>query len=195
MNAPQRSLNRALEDVRFCPRCGAEATVSFPRSISCATCGYAAFYNPKPVACAVLTGPSNPGVASGVAPGVGPGPAVVLMRRATEPSKGLWTMPGGYVDLGETPEAAAAREIREEVGVEARVGGLVGVYSDPGEHTVTIVYAATTEGTPRVTEEALEVRAFDPADIPWQALAFWSDAQALRDFLGAREPAGGVTPR
>lgn len=164
------SLNAALEDVRFCPRCAAEATVRFPRSIVCDACGYGAYFNPKPVACAVLTDPSN---------------RVVLMRRATEPRAGRWTMPGGFVDLGETTETAAAREIREEVGVEATVRGLVGVYSRDTEHTVKIVYAATTEGIARISEEALEVRAFEPMDIPWQELAFWSDEQALRDFLAA----------
>jgi DNA-directed RNA polymerase subunit RPC12/RpoP len=47
------SLNPALEDARYCPRCGSEATVRFPRSITCDRCGYGAFYNPKPVACAI----------------------------------------------------------------------------------------------------------------------------------------------
>ncbi|MEA2172393.1 MAG: hypothetical protein QOF76_5693, partial [Solirubrobacteraceae bacterium] len=47
------SLNPALEDARFCPRCGATAQVDFPRSVRCAACGYVAFYNPKPVAGAI----------------------------------------------------------------------------------------------------------------------------------------------
>ena len=47
------SLNPALEDAKFCPRCGQPAEVTFPRSIRCPHCGYGAFYNPKPVACAI----------------------------------------------------------------------------------------------------------------------------------------------
>jgi ADP-ribose pyrophosphatase YjhB (NUDIX family) len=171
-------LNAALEDVRFCPRCGSgdDTTVDFPRSITCAACGYAAFYNPKPVACAIVGDRDD---------------RLILMRRATEPRRGAWTLPGGFVDLGEAVEDAAQREIEEEVGVKADIHRLVGVYSKPTEHTVKVVYAATTEGTPRITDEALEVRAFDPMDIPWQELAFWSDAQALRDFLGD----GAAPPR
>jgi hypothetical protein len=46
-----------------------------------------------------------------------------------------------------------------------------------------VVYAARTEGTPTRTEEALEVRAFRPTNIPWDELAFWSDGRALRDYL------------
>jgi hypothetical protein len=44
------SLNPALEDAGFCPRCGATATVAFPRSLHCSSCGYAAFFNPTPEA-------------------------------------------------------------------------------------------------------------------------------------------------
>jgi ADP-ribose pyrophosphatase YjhB (NUDIX family) len=165
------SLNPALEDVRFCPRCAAPATVDFPRSLTCESCGYAVYYNPKPVAAAIVTDPND---------------RVILMRRATEPSRGRWTLPGGFVDLGESVQQAARRETMEEIGVDATVQSLVGVYSTPDSRTLTIIYTATTEGTPRVTEEALEVQAFDPPDIPWQELAFWSDAEALRDFLAAR---------
>jgi hypothetical protein len=49
---------------------------------------------------------------------------------------------------------------------------------------VVVVYAAIARGIPSRTDEALEVRAFSPTEIPWQALAFWSDERALRDHLG-----------
>ncbi len=163
------TLNPALEDVRYCPRCAAEATVRYPRSIVCPSCGYAAFYNPKPVACAI------PRDAQG---------RVILMRRATEPSKGRWTMPGGFVDLGESVPDAAQREVREELAIEAMIGDLVGVYSSPTDRVVVVVYAATTTEEPQTTEEALEVRAFTTSEIPWEELAFWSDERALRDHLG-----------
>jgi 8-oxo-dGTP diphosphatase len=100
-------------------------------------------------------------------------------------------MPGGFVDLGESVEVAAAREVMEEMAVEIELTGLVGVYSRPEDRTVVVVYAATTRGTPSPTEEALEVRAFAPIDIPWQELAFWSDTRALRDHL-SRGPGGSV---
>jgi hypothetical protein len=48
---------------------------------------------------------------------------------------------------------------------------------------VIVVYAAAALGTPARTEEALEIRAFAPTDIPWHELAFWSDGRALRDYL------------
>ena len=51
-----------------------------------------------------------------------------------------------------------------------------------------IVYAATTADTPRTTEEAREVAHYDPADLPWSALAFWSTERALRDAISVRAP-------
>ena len=81
------SLNPALEGLRFCPRCGATPEIRFPRSLHCPSCGYAAFYNPKPVAGAI------PRDAGG---------RIWLLRRGFDPAAGRWTFPGGFVDLGET---------------------------------------------------------------------------------------------
>jgi 8-oxo-dGTP diphosphatase len=161
-------LNPALEQARFCPRCGNAAEVAYPRSISCPHCGYGAYYNPKPVAAAI------PVTAAG---------EIVLLRRGFDPGKDLWTFPGGFVDLGETVEEAARREAREEIEADVELTELVGVYSKPDERIVLIVFAAQIEQQPRTTPEALQVEAFAPDEIPWQELAFWSTTNALKDFL------------
>jgi len=164
------SLNPALEGVRFCPRCGSPAQVDAPRRLGCDACGYVAFYNPKPVACAI------PFTAAG---------AVILLRRGFDPGAGLWTFPGGFVDLGESVEEAALRETREELELDVELRRLVGVYSRPDDRIVLVVFAARALGEPRTTPEAVEVRAFAPADLPWDELAFWSTSAALRDVLSA----------
>jgi len=169
------SLNPSLEDLHFCPRCGQPPTIAFPRSIICPHCGYAAFYNPKPVACAI------PQTREG---------SLILMRRGFEPRRGHWSMPGGFVDLGESVEQAAIREVQEELELEIEITHLIGVYSRAEDRTVVVVYAANAQGTPSLTEEALEVRAFAPIDIPWQDLAFWSDESALRDHLRSGRASG-----
>ena len=166
------SLNPALEDVRFCPRCGNDATVKYPRSLTCPHCSYGAFYNPKPVACTIPRNADN---------------HIILMQRGFQPNRGRWSMPGGFVDLGESVEAAAIRETKEEIGIDAEIENLVGVYSRNTERVVVVVYAARAEGTPTRTEEALEVQAFHPTTIPWDELAFWSDGRALRDYLSLAE--------
>jgi 8-oxo-dGTP diphosphatase len=162
------SLNPALEGLRFCPRCGQPPRIDFPRSLRCEHCGYAAFYNPKPVAGAIPREPDG---------------RVWLLRRGFDPSAGLWTFPGGFVDLGESVEDAARREAREELEVDVRLTGLVGVYSRPQDAVLLVVFDAVASGEPRPTPEAPEVRAFAPADLPWGELAFWSTERALRDVL------------
>jgi ADP-ribose pyrophosphatase YjhB (NUDIX family) len=160
------SLNPALAEARFCPRCAQPAEVTFPRRIACEHCGYAAYYNPKPVACAIPVDDEG---------------NVILLRRGFEPGRGLWTFPGGFVDLGESVEQAAHRETDEELGISIALGPLVGVYSRPEDRVVLIVFRARAEGRPRTTPEATEVRAFSPQEIPWSELAFWSTEKALRD--------------
>jgi ADP-ribose pyrophosphatase YjhB (NUDIX family) len=109
---------------------------------------------------------------------------ILLLRRAYDPGKGLWTFPGGFVDLGESVQDAARREAREELDVAIELGTLVGVYSRPEDRIVLIVYAARTSQRPRTTDEAAEVAAFDRFALPWDELAFWSTCDALKDFLG-----------
>ena len=174
------SLNPALEEARFCPRCGAEAQVRYPRSLSCPACGYGAYYNPKPVACAI------PRLADG---------RLWLLRRGPGDGAGRWTFPGGFVDLGESVEDAARRETMEEMRIEVELGGLVGVYSRGNDRVVLIVFEARALGEPSTTPEAIEVRAFSPAELPWNELAFWSTERALRDVLGGGSAASGPSAR
>ncbi len=162
------SLNPALEGVSFCPRCGRHADVAFPRSISCPSCGYGAYYNPKPVACTIP---------------ITDGGSVILLRRGFDPGAGLWTFPGGFVDLGESVEQAAARETMEELQLQVELQGLIGIYSRPDDRVVLIVFRARALGEPRTTPEATEVRAFPPDAIPFGELAFWSTEAALRDLV------------
>ena len=165
------SLNPALDDLHFCPRCGRTPTIDPPRSLTCEHCGYGAFYNPKPVAVVIPVTEDD---------------RIILMRRGFEPRRGHWSLPGGFVDLGETVETAATREVQEELDLRVQITGLVGVYSRAQDRTVVVVYSAAARGTPSITEEALEVRAFAPIEIPWQELAFWSEERALQDYLGSR---------
>jgi ADP-ribose pyrophosphatase YjhB (NUDIX family) len=163
-------LNPALREAKFCPRCGQPAEIAYPRSLSCPHCGYGAYYNPKPVAAAIPVMPDG---------------KLILLRRAFDPGRDLWTFPGGFVDLGESVEEAALREVREELEIGVELGPVVGVYSRDVNPIVLIVYRATTTEEPRTTEEASEVACFAPAELPWDELAFWSTERALRDYLGA----------
>jgi 8-oxo-dGTP diphosphatase len=106
---------------------------------------------------------------------------IVLIRRANPPAG--WAIPGGFVDVGETVEAAALREAEEETGLVVHDLELFGVYSDPRRdprgHTVSIIYVARASGRPEARSDAAEIGLFTPAN--WPQLAF-DHAQILADW-------------
>ena len=107
-------------------------------------------------------------------------PIVLIERRHPPPGHAL---PGGFVDLGETVEAAARREALEETGLEVSLKSLLGVYSEPGRdargHTVSIVYVAEARGEPAAGDDAAAVRVVALDELP--LLAF-DHARILKDY-------------
>jgi 8-oxo-dGTP diphosphatase len=97
-----------------------------------------------------------------------PGDRLVLVERKNPPHG--WALPGGFVDEGETLEAAAVREAREETGLEVRLLDLVGCYSDPRRdprrHTITVAFLGAAEGAPRGGDDAAQARAFSWTALP-----------------------------
>ena len=82
--------------------------------------------------------------------------------------RGMWNLPGGHVELGEHPTAAAMREVREETGVGVTLGGLIGVYSaiSPNLQSIRFAFrAAGYDGVPAAGDEILEARWMLPADV------------------------------
>jgi len=136
----------------------------------CTKCGFVYFLGPKLVAGCIIAD----------------GDRTLLLRRGLEPSLGKWTYPGGFVDLGETPEKCALRETREEVGMTVRDPELLGIYADrhdPSPVIVVTYLAKPGDETPIVTPEANEVRYFGVDEIPWDDLAFDTTIQAMEAWM------------
>jgi ADP-ribose pyrophosphatase YjhB (NUDIX family) len=114
---------------------------------------------------------------------------VVLLQRAIEPAYGKWVFPGGFVDRGEHPREAAAREAMEEAGIQVAVRDLIGVYHEPpGSPVVLIVYRADlVAGVPTAQDESLALGLFDNETLPWPDLAFPTTRAALRDYVASAE--------
>jgi ADP-ribose pyrophosphatase YjhB (NUDIX family) len=161
-------------DFRFCPRCGGPLELRLlkaaePERLVCSACGFVFYMDPKIAVGTIIRTASDD---------------LVLVRRAIDPGYGKWVFPGGYVDRGETLQAAAIREAREECGLDVRIEGLVNIYSYAGSSPVIVVYAATPiGGTLCVDDECLETNEFAPERIPWNELAFRSTHDGLRDYL------------
>jgi len=110
---------------------------------------------------------------------------VVGIRRRNEPFRGFPALPGGFVELGETTQAAVVREVEEETGLVTRVVRLVGVFSDPARdprgHVISIVYElARVSGSTSAGSDAADVLLIDPRAVPRMAfdheaiLAVWA---------------------
>lgn len=110
-----------------------------------------------------------------------PGDRVVLVRRKNPPPG--WALPGGFVDEGETLEAAAVREAREETGLDVTLTELLYAYSDPRRdprrHTVSAVFLGRAGGDPVGADDAAEARGFSWTALP-SPIAF-DHAEILRD--------------
>lgn len=117
---------------------------------------------------------------------------LALIRRKNPPHG--WALPGGFVDYGESCEAAAVREAAEEMGMEIILVRQLGTYSDPArdprQHTITTVFVArpADDAPLRAGSDAQEVGTFHPDGIPWDELAF-DHGRILRDYLASRRDA------
>lgn len=154
----------------------------------CPECGHIAYENPKIVVGSVV-------VADG---------AVLMCRRAIQPRRGYWTLPAGYLELGETVEEGAAREAMEEAQADIALDGILGVFSIARIGQVQVIFRAGFRGAPHFAAgpESLEVRLFSWDEIPWDAIAFPSVRWALDAWhrqgsgtLGAPEGNPPVDPR
>jgi ADP-ribose pyrophosphatase YjhB (NUDIX family) len=160
--------------VKFCSHCGSSALEfrvpdgdTLPRYL-CSACGTVHYQNPKVVVGCLPVWREQ----------------VLLCKRAIEPRRGLWTLPAGFLENGETISAGAERETTEEAQARIDIGPLYTMISLPHINQLYVMFRARLvdldfgPGT-----ESLEVRLFDEADIPWGELAFRTIGRTLRNFF------------
>ena len=159
--------------LNFCSKCGAKLALrvppgdSLPRHV-CDDCGTIHYRNPLVV--------------------VGTIPAwrdqVLLCKRAIEPRYGLWTLPSGFMELGETTAQGALRETMEEARANIELGEVFSLLSVPHVNQVHLFYRARLlDLNFAAGEETLEVGLFRESEIPWETIAFRTTATTLQHFF------------
>lgn len=133
----------------------------------CASCGFIDYQNPKIVVGSVARWEDK----------------ILLCKRAIEPRKGYWTLPAGYMELGETAEEGALREAWEEARARLELDRLLAVYSVPRISQVQLMFRARLT-TPDIAAgpESEQVALYDWDDLPWADLAFPTVGWALRHY-------------
>ena len=161
----------ANSDFNYCPRCGAsvkqEERYGKMRPV-CPQCGWIHFVDPK-VAAAVLLEKDG---------------RVLLVRRVNEPFRGLWTLPAGFVNGGEDPAEAAARECLEETGLNVRVTRVLDIISGRehprGADFIIVYLAEVIDGELKPDDDADAAEWFGRGDLP--QLAFRATQKVLESF-------------
>jgi ADP-ribose pyrophosphatase YjhB (NUDIX family) len=162
--------------MKFCSQCGSQVSQKVPQGDNrlrhvCDQCQTIHYQNPRIVAgCLPVWGKQ-----------------VLLCRRAIQPRYGLWTLPAGFMENGETVEQAAIRETLEEACARVRDLQLYTLFDLPHINQVYMLFRAElTDLNFAAGEESLEVQLFDEADIPWSELAFPTIGRTLEYFFADR---------
>ena len=163
--------------MKFCSHCGQSVHVEVPPGDNrprhvCASCGQIHYENPRVVVGCV---PEHAG-------------AILLCRRAIEPRHGYWTVPAGFMELGETLAEAAIRETWEEANARVELGAMFAVVDVVQARQVHVFFRGRlADPSFGAGDETLESRLFTPEELPWREIAFPSITIALERFLADGE--------
>jgi ADP-ribose pyrophosphatase YjhB (NUDIX family) len=112
---------------------------------------------------------------------------VLLCRRAIEPAHGLWNVPSGYLENGESVADGARREVWEEAAARVKIDYLISLYNLPKINQIYLQFVGElVDGAFGVGEESLETALFTEADIPWKEMAFTSSVFTLKRYFEDR---------
>ena len=163
--------------MKFCSDCGAAVSLKIPAGDSlprhvCDACATIHYQNPKMIVGCIAEWENR----------------ILLCRRAIEPRMGLWTVPAGFMENGETTAQGASRETLEEANARVEVGPLYAMYNIPHINQVYILFRARLLDLDfSAGAESLEVKLFDEADIPWEQIAFATVRNTLTHYYADRK--------
>jgi ADP-ribose pyrophosphatase YjhB (NUDIX family) len=160
-----------LDRWRFCPICG-EAIDKHDDRVECKACGYVGYANPVPAVEAVCLDADG---------------RVLLGRRAVDPGRGLWDLPGGFLHEDELPLDGLRREVLEETGLELEPLDFLGHWLEPydGRVVLSLVWTVRVSGEACAADDLAELRSFPPDGFPpSEDFAFRHQPDVLRAAVG-----------
>ncbi len=163
--------------MKYCSECGATVELRIPDDDSrmryvCTECSTIHYQNPRMVIGSI---PEWEG-------------KILLCRRAIEPRYGYWTLPGGFMENGESTTQAAIRETLEEANARIAIGDLYSMYSLPYINQVHMFFRAKLlDINFSAGQESLDVELFDESEIPWNELAFRPVRYSLEHYFAERK--------
>lgn len=162
-----------MERKKFCIHCAAPLIRKFTEGRSrlfCRSCQRPIYENPVPASCTVVVNTRR---------------QVLLVKRNIPPKVGQWCLPGGFIELGESPEDGALRELAEETGLQGKIKSLLGVVTTPSAeyHSVLMVGYLVTDysGRPEPGDDADAVEWFAYTRLP--VIAFDSHRRFMRQYF------------
>jgi ADP-ribose pyrophosphatase YjhB (NUDIX family) len=167
--------------VKFCSSCGAPVALRIPQGddrerFVCDGCQTIHYQNPKIVAGCIPEWQGH----------------ILLCKRAIEPRYGLWTLPAGFMENGETTEQAALRETWEEARARVEITGLYTLFSIPHINQVYMLFRGSIiDGGYTPGPESLECRLFTEPEIPWERLAFPVMKETLQRYYRDKNSGNG----
>lgn len=162
--------------MNFCSNCGARVELRVPTGDSlprfvCVSCGAIHYENPKIVVGCIPEWEDR----------------ILLCRRAIEPRHGLWTVPAGFMENGETTAQGAERETLEEANAHVEMLGLYALFNIPHINQVYMLFRARLLDLDfHAGAETLEARLFSESEIPWDAIAFATVRRTLQHYFSDR---------
>ena len=157
-----------------CPRCGGTLEIE-GRSAECRDCRQTVYANPAPTASALILDDAG---------------RILLSRRAGDPGKGMWDIPGGFIEEGEAPQETLRREMEEETGLEIEptefLGGFADRYGEGGVYTLNLYWTARiVSGEPSPADDVVDLRWFSPDELPpRKEFAFSNSVEVLELWRG-----------
>lgn len=161
----------------YCLQCGHPSDYKIPQGdekprLICPNCGYIHYENPK-IICGTLAIHQD---------------KILLCRRAIEPRYGYWTLPAGFMELGETTQEGALRETQEEAQAHAKNPQLYCLFNLPELGQVHLMYIADlAQGKFGVGNESLECALFAENEILWEELSFLTIHQTLKHYFADKK--------